>query len=108
MKKGDGIPGLIGWEWHGDPAPIPGLEIVATGPTLSAPGKPNGGTYTATVYPGPRGNFVFNAATIWWADGLSEPPGYQHPRAYIGPKGPDARVQQMTRNLLARMRDFAA
>lgn len=103
MKKGDGIPGLVGWEWHGDPAKIPGLEIVATGPTFSAPGKPNGGTYTATIYPGPRNNFVFNAATIWWSDGLSEPPGYQHPRAYSSPQGPDARVQQITRNLLARM-----
>lgn len=104
MKHGDGIPGLVGWEWHGDPAKIPGLEVVASGPTFSAPGKPNGGTYTATIYPGPKDNFVFNAATIWWSDGLSEPPGYQHPSAYIGPKGPDARVQQMTRNLLARMR----
>jgi hypothetical protein len=103
MKKGEGVPGLVGWEWHGDPARIPGLEVVASGPTFSAPGKPNGGTYTATVYPGPKNNFVLNAATIWWSDGLSEPPGYQHPRAYIGPKGPDARVQQMTRNLLARM-----
>ncbi|HWN94495.1 MAG TPA: N,N-dimethylformamidase beta subunit family domain-containing protein [Methylomirabilota bacterium] len=103
MKKGEGVPGLVGWEWHGDPARIPGLEVVATGPTFSAPGQPNGGTYTATVYPGPKNNFVFNAATIWWSDGLSEPPGYQHPRAYIGPRGPDTRVQQMTRNLLARM-----
>jgi hypothetical protein len=51
MKSGDGIPGLVGWEWHGDPAPIDGLEIVATGPTQSAPDKPNGGTYTATIYP---------------------------------------------------------
>lgn len=107
MKKGDGIPGLIGWEWHGDPAPIPGLEIVATGPTFSAPGKPNGGTYTSTIYPGPKKNFVFNAATIWWSDGLSEPPGYQHPKAYIGTTGPDARVQRMTHNLLARMRGAA-
>jgi hypothetical protein len=50
MKRGDGIPGLVGWEWHGDPAPIPGLEILATGPTQSAPGKTNGGVYTATIY----------------------------------------------------------
>ena len=29
MKKGDRIPGLIGWEYHGDPpTDIPGLEIV--------------------------------------------------------------------------------
>ena len=104
MKRGDAIPGIVGWEWHGDPAPIPGLEIVATGPTQDAPGKPNGGTFTATVYPGPRGNVVFNAATIWWGDGLSAPPGYLRPSVYTTPQGPDARVQKITQNLLARMR----
>ena len=103
MKQGDGIPGLVGWEWHGDPAPIPGLEVVATGPTQEAPGKLNGGVYTATMYPGPKGNFVFNAATCWWADGLSEPPGYVRPSAYTSPKGPDARAQRITANILNRM-----
>jgi len=104
MKTGDGIPGLVGWEWHGDPASLPGLEIVATGATQSEPGKLNGGIYTATVYPGPRGNFVFNASTCWWADGLSEPPGYQRPSVYTTPKGPDARVQRITANILERMK----
>jgi hypothetical protein len=103
MQAGDRIPGLIGWEWHGDPAKIPGLEVVATGPTQTAPGKPNGGTYTATVYPGPQGNIVFNAATCWWADGMSAPPGYVRPKVYTEPQGPDPRVQQITRNVLARM-----
>ncbi len=104
MQRGDRIPGVIGWEWHGDPAPIPGLEIVATGPTQSAPEKPNGGVYTATVYPGPRGNVVFNAATCWWADGLSAPPGYVRPSVYTSPQGPDARIERITRNVLERMR----
>ena len=104
MKAGDGIAGLVGWEWHGDPAPIPALEIVATGATQSAPGKPNGGRYTATVYPGLKGNFVFNAATCWWADGVSAPPGYVRPKVYTEPRGPDARVQRITRNVLERMR----
>ncbi|MGE3313294.1 MAG: N,N-dimethylformamidase beta subunit family domain-containing protein [Limisphaerales bacterium] len=104
LREGDGIPGLVGWEWHGDPAPIPRLEIVASGPTQQAPGQPNGGFYTATLYPGPKGNLVFNASTIWWGDGLSEPPGYLRPKVYTEPKGPDTRVQQITRNLLARMR----
>jgi hypothetical protein len=101
MQEGDGIPGLVGWEWHGDPAPIPGLEIVASGTTTSPRGE---GTYTATLYPGPKGNLVFNAATIWWADGLSEPPGYVRPSVYTTPKGPDPRVQRITANLLARFR----
>jgi hypothetical protein len=103
MKKGDGIPGLVGWEWHGDPAPIPGLEILASAPTQNAPGQPNGGQFTATLYPGTKGNLVFNASTIWWADGLSEPPGYRRPAVYTKPQGPDPRVQKITRNLLERM-----
>ena len=103
MKSGDTIPGVIGWEWHGDPAAIPGLEVVATGPTQSAPGMLNGGVYTATVYPGPKQNVVFNAATCWWADGLSEPPGYVRPKVYTEPKGPDPRLQRITRNVLDRM-----
>jgi hypothetical protein len=70
MKEGDSIPGLVGWEWHGEPAPIPGLEVVASGKTTSPRAE---GTYTATIYPAPKGNFVFNAATIWWTDGSRNP-----------------------------------
>jgi hypothetical protein len=103
MQAGEAIPGVIGWEWHGDPAPIPGLEVVATGPTHTAVGKPNGGTYTATVYPGPAGTIVFNAASCWWADGLAEPPGYVRPRIYMKPQGPDPRLQRIARNVLDRM-----
>ncbi len=102
MGLGDRVPGMIGWEWHGDPAPIPGLEIVASGATESAPGVPNGGTYTGTVYYGPQNNVVFNAATCWWADGLSAPPGYVRPKVYTAPQGPDHRIQTITRNVLDR------
>lgn len=100
MKKGDSIPGLVGWESHSDPAAIPGLEVVAGGKTVY--GKIEG-TYTATLYPGPKGNLVFSASTIWWADGLSEPPGYVRPAVYTKPRGPDRRVQTITRNLLERL-----
>jgi hypothetical protein len=101
MAKGDAIPGLIGWEWHGDPAPIPGLEIIASSQTRS--GNKIQGTYTATLYPGPKKNIVFNASSCWFADGLSAPPGYLRPSAYTTPKGPDARVQRITENLLRRI-----
>jgi hypothetical protein len=60
--------------------------------------------FTATLYPGPRGNFVFNAATCWWADGLSAPPGYMRPKVYAAPLGPDRRAQRITQNILERMR----
>lgn len=101
MKAGDGVPGLVGWEFHGDPAALPGLEVVAGGPT-EGPAGPS--RYAATVYPGPRGNFVFNAATCWWSDGLAEPPGYVRPADYQPRFGPDSRVQRITANVLGRMR----
>jgi hypothetical protein len=101
MKHGDGIPGLVGWEWHGDPAKIPGLEIVATGTTKNGSRE---GKFTATIYPGPKRNFVFNASSCWWGDGLSEPPGYVRPSVYTTPRGPDARAQRITRNVLDRMK----
>jgi hypothetical protein len=63
------------------------------------------GTSAATIYPGPKDNVVFNAATIWWSDGLSAPPGYVRPAAHgARPKGPDPRVQKITTNLLKRFR----
>lgn len=103
MRNGEAIRGLVGWEHHGMPADIPGLEILARGQVFSR-GRSQGTEYTATLYPGPKGNFVFNAATIWWSDGLSAPPGYLRPTAHGNtPPGPDARVQRMTANLFARV-----
>ena len=105
MKKGDRIPGLIGWEYHGDPPKdIPGLVVVAEGTALCGGVKPQ--HWTATVYPGPKGNFVFNAATIFWSQGLSSPPGHMLPWTHwTRPHGPDPRVQKITHNLLRRAID---
>ncbi len=100
MAMGDRVPGLVGWEYHGDPAPIPGLEIVSEGPTHHPRGE---GHYSTTVYEGPTGNTVFNAATIWWADGLSQPPGYVRPTEFTSLAGPDERVRQVTRNVIDRL-----
>lgn len=97
MKEGDAIPGLVGWEFHGDPAGIPGLEVIATGRTTNSAG--NQATYTATVYPGPKGNWVFNASTIFWSIALSAPPGLTPPFSHYGrPHGPDERVARITSN----------
>jgi N,N-dimethylformamidase beta subunit-like, C-terminal len=103
LKKGDRIPGLVGWEFHGEPADIPGLEVVAAGKTYT--GDDRESHYTATIYPGPKGNFVFNASTIFWAQGLSAPPGHMPPISHHGrPQGPDERVQRITKNLFDRIR----
>jgi hypothetical protein len=101
MRRGDSIPGLVGWEFHGDPADLPGLEVLAEGIALSGGVRP--AHWTSTIYPGPRKNFVFNAATIWWAQGLSSPPGHMLPWSHwVRPHGPDPRVGRMTQNLLRR------
>jgi hypothetical protein len=100
MKAGDRIPGLIGWEYHGDPpSDIPGLEIVGEGTALQGGTRPQ--HWTATIYPGPKGNFVFNASTIFWCQDLSSPPGHMLPWSHWSrPHGPDERVQKITHNLL--------
>ena len=102
MKKGERIPGLVGWEYHGDPpADIPGLEVVGEGTAWVGGTRPQ--RWTATIYPGPQGNFVFNAATIFWCQGLSSPPGHMLPWSHSSrPHGPDERVERITANLLDR------
>src|SRR4051812_41274374 len=103
MKRGDRILGLVGWEFHGEPADIPGLEVIAEGPTYT--GGDVESHYTATLYPGPKKNLVFNASTIFWAQGLSAPPGHMPPISHHGrPHGPDERVRRITRNVLERFR----
>jgi hypothetical protein len=103
MKKGDSIKGLVGWEWHGAPArDLPGMKVVAEGDAHIK--KKKVGRYAATMYDGPKGNVVFNAATIWWANGLSSPPGHVNPSRHgVKQQGPDARVEQITHNLFKRI-----
>jgi hypothetical protein len=101
VKKGDRIPGLIGWEYHGMPADIPGLEVVAGGTAFVSGETPQ--QWAATIYPGPRGNYVFNASTIFWSQALSSPPGHTLPWSHWSrPHGPDERVQRIMENLLKR------
>lgn len=103
MRKGDRISGLVGWEFHGQPADIAGLEVVAEGPTWT--GNERESHYTATIYPGPKNNLVFNASTIFWSQGLASPPGHMPPWSHNGrPHGPDMRVQRITRNVFERFR----
>lgn len=100
MRNGDSIPGLVGWEVHGDPpADLQGLEVVASGNALQE--GENRTPWAATIYPGPKGNFVFNAATIFWSQGMSSPPGHMLPYShYSRPHGTDPRVQRITQNLI--------
>jgi hypothetical protein len=103
MKKGDTIQGLVGWEWHGHPArELPGFEIIGTSDAVDGKNRGNS-THAGTIYDGPKGNVVFNAGSIWYAQGLSSPPGHILPaNNKAQPKGPELRVQSMTKNLFDR------
>jgi hypothetical protein len=103
MKEGDRVPGLVGWEYHGPPLKAdPSLVVLASGKVYSRRGEEQSPDYAATVYHGPRGNIVFNAATCWWSMLLAAPPGFVNPPEEDFARS-DPRVQRMTQNLLARM-----
>ena len=87
------------------PCDLPGFEILANGTPVNNEGKPKR-PHAATIYDGPKGNVVFNAGTIWWAQGLSSPPGHVLPahkyEKNAKPQGPDPRVQRMMTNVFER------
>ena len=86
---------------HGDPGNISGLEVIAEGTAINSGGGES--YYTATVYPGGKGNWVFNAATIYWPMGLSNALGHILPKSHFGgPHGADERIQKIKANFLKR------
>lgn len=103
MKKGDFIPQIVGWEFHGPPlANYPSMVVLAQGPVRSDDLDERQHGYAATIYTAPKGNFVFNVATCWWVKALSYPPGFmQAPKHYF--MDPDPRVQRITKNVLDHM-----
>jgi hypothetical protein len=103
---------MIGWEYHGPPSPnIPGLVEVARsvvwqmGDIGASKPETKELIHTGVVYPGPKGNWVFNAGTIWWPEALSQPPG--HIPAGYNPEmrtfGVHPQIQKITSNILDRM-----
>lgn len=104
VKNGDSFPGLVGWEYHGDPADLPGLEVVASAQLDPFTRRDaTTGAFAAVVFPGPKGNWVFNAGTIWWSEGLSNPPGHAPASSRLArAMGVDERVQRVTENFLNR------
>jgi hypothetical protein len=81
---------------------LPGMEIMAYSPMFTSKGKAKP-PHVSTMYNGPKGNVVFNAGTIWYAQFLSSPPGHVLPgNGRAKPQGPDPRVQRMTKNVFDR------
>jgi N,N-dimethylformamidase beta subunit-like protein len=106
VKAGDRIRALIGWEYNGSPADIPGLEVVASCPLTPRENEwAKDQQHHAVVFPCSKGNWVFNAGTIWWPEGLSQPPGHIPARVgdMAGTFGVHPWVQKITANILNRM-----
>ena len=112
VSEGDRIPAIIGWEFHGTPAEIPGLEVVAGSELFQGFKEPREPAHAAVVYPCEGGNWVFNAGTIWWPEGLSNPPGHIPARLATnsvtvgsspGTFGVQPMAQAITANVLDRM-----
>ena len=103
LKKGDAIPHLVGWEFHGPPLREDPTLIVLGEARFRSDRETPKRTHAATIYAGPKNNFVFNAGTCWWAMPLARPPGSRNPPDVDFSK-PDGRVQRMTKNLLDRAR----
>jgi hypothetical protein len=103
MAAGDRIPGLVGWEYQGPPLrEDPSLVVLASGPVFERSGARQEPNFATTIYDGPKGNLVFNAASCWWSMLLSAPPGFVNPPEEDFARS-DPRVQRMTQNLLERM-----
>jgi len=106
-NEGDRIRGLVGWEYNWIPATdIPGLEVVASAPLTPRDTEwAKDQKHHAVVYPCKQGNWVFNAGTIWWPEGLSAPPGHIPARVagMGGAFGVHPWVQRMTANVMDRM-----
>jgi hypothetical protein len=115
LRDGGRIAHLIGHEYVADPAPIPGLEVLAQGETTGYDGETiNPSQYTATIYPGGKENYVFNASTMWWPHWLNSDPVTPYPPGYgptfvwggvpVMPRLADMyMVQKMTSNIFALM-----
>ena len=105
MAKGDSIPYLIGWEYHGYPlGKDTTITVLASNDIYKVWIQREVQPHAATIYNGPAGNFVFNAGTCWWNMLLSTPPGFQNPATratgiVIDFTQNDERVRKITENL---------
>jgi len=102
LKKGDAIPDLIGWEYHGPPLKDDPTLVVVGEARFKMRYDDSTEPHAAVYFECPKGNFVFNAGTCWWSMPLSVPPGASNP-PNLDFSQTDPRVQRITRNLFDRV-----
>jgi N,N-dimethylformamidase beta subunit-like protein len=107
LIAGDRIRAIVGWEYNGVPGDVPGLDVLAT--SLLHPRTDQwikeDHYHHGMIYACDKGNWVFNAGTIWWPEGLACPPGHVPARVKDvgGTFGPHPAAQRITANVLNRM-----
>ncbi len=96
LKDGDGLPGLVGYEYdkvfHNSPVP-PGDDILSASPVRDINNDPD--VSNATLYTATSGARVFDAATIQWSWGLDHSTTY-----YTTPNFVNKAAQKITENIL--------
>lgn len=92
FNDGDGVPGVVGYEWERyNPAyPYPVNRSYTTLSSSPVPFNTDVDYAESSIYQAPSGAWVFDAGTIWWGYGLNKP-------GIV-----DARIQQTTANILNR------
>lgn len=103
LRAGDRLPGLLGYEVdcvHDRAGST--VQVLAESPWTTRSDPPESGVSHMTVYTAPSGATVFAAGTIQWAWGLDD---FNVPALRTSRLNPAA--QQITRNVLARLRGDA-
>lgn len=92
FTDGQGVPGLVGYEWerYNPGYPLPVNRSYTTLSSSPVPFNTDEDHAESSIYEAPSGAWVFDAGTIWWGYGLNEP-GIADPR-----------IQQTTTNILNR------
>src|SRR2546427_3052081 len=73
LKKGDSLPGLVGYEYDSvlSDYPVPPGDIIVASSPVNGIGRPKD-LAQSTVYTAKSGARVFNASTIQWSVGLDD------------------------------------
>jgi subtilisin-like proprotein convertase family protein len=110
LHTGDSVNNIVGEEWDAilynyNSATPPGIELLSEGVAISNKGVPY--PQNTTIYTAPSGAMVFAAGSIHWSWGLMD---HSYPnqvfQSYALSNDADARIQQLTANILDRFAGY--
>ncbi|HEX8220485.1 MAG TPA: N,N-dimethylformamidase beta subunit family domain-containing protein, partial [Chloroflexia bacterium] len=110
LRSGDSVNNIVGEEWNAilynyNSVTPPGIELLSEGVAISDRGVPY--PQNTTIYTAPSGAMVFSAGSIHWSWGLMD---HSYPNQVFQPyavsNDADARIQQLTANILDRFAGY--